>query len=191
MRLVSVVRAKAVNLSTVEFVALDEADKLFEVNGNGNGAGAEPGDTAAPPMDDKQFLAQIDEVLGACTHARLQRALFSATMTPLVRELAVAVLREPILSITIGTENAGASTIEQRLVFTGREEGKLHAMHEVSRSSARGRREIIDREGGRISSAGATVVIDHRSPAIAHHRWEPRRSSQTLVRYSLHARMRG
>lgn len=49
----------------------------------------------------------------------MQRALFSATLPPAVEDLASTVLRDPV-KVTVGTKNAGASTIEQRLVFVGR-----------------------------------------------------------------------
>jgi superfamily II DNA/RNA helicase len=74
--------------------------------------------------------AQVDEVLSACP-AAAQRALFSATLGPKVKELASSVLRDP-LSISVGTPNAGAATIDQKLVFVGREDGKLLAIRQVS-----------------------------------------------------------
>jgi superfamily II DNA/RNA helicase len=69
-------------------------------------------------------------VLSACP-AAAQRALFSATLGPKVKELASSVLRDP-LSISVGTPNAGAATIDQKLVFVGREDGKLLAIRQVS-----------------------------------------------------------
>jgi ATP-dependent RNA helicase DDX52/ROK1 len=75
------------------------------------------------------FIRQVDELLAACP-AGAQRALFSATLGPRVKELATSVLRDPV-SIAVGTENAGATTIDQRLVFVGREDGKLLAIRQV------------------------------------------------------------
>lgn len=66
MRLVTLVRDGAVSLATVEMVVLDEADKLF--------------DAAAAGGSDKAFVGQVDEVLAACSHRDVQRALFSATI---------------------------------------------------------------------------------------------------------------
>ncbi len=42
----------------VEYLILDEADRLFDMG----------------------FMEQIDEIMAACTHTQLKRALFSATM---------------------------------------------------------------------------------------------------------------
>ena len=67
MRLVSLVREGAVSLASVEMVVLDEADKLFD-------AGVADGGS------DKAFVGQVDEVLAACSHRQVQRALFSATI---------------------------------------------------------------------------------------------------------------
>lgn len=116
MRLVAAIRASAVSLSRVCVVVLDEADKLFDAGKDGR----DPGDS---------FLAQVDEVLTACPK-EAQRALFSATLGPQVKDLAASVLRLPV-SITVGTPNAGATTIDQRLVFVGREDGKLLAMRQL------------------------------------------------------------
>lgn len=51
-------------------------------------------------------------------------------------ELAETVLRDHIL-ITVGTPNAGAAEIDQRLVYVGREEGKLLAMRQLVRDGLR------------------------------------------------------
>ena len=76
------------------------------------------------------FLGQIDEVLGACNHPKVQRALFSATMGPRVQQLVDAVLRQPV-RVTVGVPQAGNSNIEQRLTFVGREEGKVLAFRQL------------------------------------------------------------
>jgi ATP-dependent RNA helicase DDX52/ROK1 len=76
------------------------------------------------------FLSQIDEVIAACSHAEVQRAMFSATLMPGVEELARSVLRHPIKAV-IGTRNAATSAVEQRLVFCGTEDGKLIALKQL------------------------------------------------------------
>ncbi|KAG5184639.1 P-loop containing nucleoside triphosphate hydrolase protein [Tribonema minus] len=116
MRAVAALRSGALTLTRVRLVVLDEADKLFDAGREGQA----PEDT---------FIAQVDELLAACP-STAQRALFSATLGPHVKELATSVLRDPV-SISIGTPNAGASTIDQKLVFVGREEGKLLAIRQA------------------------------------------------------------
>ncbi|KAL4138695.1 hypothetical protein PRIC2_002199 [Phytophthora ramorum] len=108
LRLVHLIQEAKVDLSTVEIVCLDEADRLLELG----------------------FVEQVDEIFAACTHAKVQRAMFSATMLEGVEELAQSVLRDPV-KVAVGTKNAGASTIDQKLVFVGKEEGKLVAMKQL------------------------------------------------------------
>lgn len=67
MRLVALVRDGAVSLATVQMIVLDEADKLFDAGSTGG-------------ESDNAFVGQVDEVLAACSHRDIQRALFSATI---------------------------------------------------------------------------------------------------------------
>lgn len=85
--------------------------------------------------EDKQrtsssFLRQIDEILSRCPEKGVQRGLFSATLGPYVKELASNFLKDPI-TVSVGVENAGANTIDQKLVFVGREDGKLLAIRQL------------------------------------------------------------
>ena len=110
MRLVTMIKEGSAKLSTVETLVLDEADKLFEMG----------------------FLEQVDEIIAACgaDGSGVQRAMFSATIPPKIEELASSVLRDPV-HIRVGAVNAGASTISQKLVFVGQEEGKLLAFRQL------------------------------------------------------------
>ena len=76
------------------------------------------------------FLRQIDEILSRCPEKGVQRGLFSATLGPYVKELASNFLKDPI-TVSVGVENAGATTIDQKLVFVGREDGKLLAIRQL------------------------------------------------------------
>jgi ATP-dependent RNA helicase DDX52/ROK1 len=143
MRLVSLISAGAVDLSRGQVVVLDEADKLFEIDSGKNGAAdAEFADAEGKegPNEDAAvrhaFLNQVDTILAACSWegdgagAHLHRCLFSATITPFVTEIAAGFLQDPV-TISIGKENAAASTINQRLQFVGTEEGKLLAVRQL------------------------------------------------------------
>lgn len=140
MRLVSLINQEAIDLSNVKIVVLDEADKLFEMD---SGSAKAPEDEELKEADEEDpaytaakhaFLNQVDSILAACSQdsARheLQRALFSATITPFVTEIAAGFLRDPV-TIRIGTDNAAADAIDQRLMFVGTEEGKLLAMRQI------------------------------------------------------------
>lgn len=95
-------------LRSVEFLILDESDRLFE----------------------EGFVSQIDSILAACTHPGLKRALFSATMMQGVEMLARTVLRDPI-RLNIGARNSATSSIKQELLFVSSEEGKLIAFRQM------------------------------------------------------------
>ena len=78
----------------MRLLVLDEADKLFELNSAdrptkgaaaGGGEGEDEGEEEDEDEDEENitatsFLSQIDELLAACDHPSVQRALFSATM---------------------------------------------------------------------------------------------------------------
>lgn len=53
-----------------------------------------------------------------------------------MRELAESVLRDPVL-LTVGSDNAGAASIDQRLMYVGREEGKLLAIRQLVQEGLR------------------------------------------------------
>ena len=110
LRLVSLIKKRAISLDLVACLVLDEADKLLELG----------------------FLEQIDEIFAACSSPTVQRALFSATMLPAVEDLANSVLRTPA-RLVVGEKNAAADLVEQKLVFCGREDGKLVALRQLVR----------------------------------------------------------
>eukprot|EP00900_Chrysochromulina_parva_P022564 jgi/Chrpa1/4941/Chrysochromulina_OHIO_Genome00015437-RA len=114
LRLVLLLRKGALTLASLEYLVLDEADKLLELG----------------------FLEQCDEVLAACDGATVQRCLFSATMLPAVEDLVHSVLRQPV-KVVVGERNAAADTVDQSLVFCGREDGKLVALRQMVREGLR------------------------------------------------------
>jgi len=107
-RVVLLLQQRALDLSTVEVCIIDEADKLFEDG----------------------FVTQIDEVLAGCTHRKLQKALFSATIPPAVEELAKSIMPNPV-TVTVGKKVGASTSISQKLVYCGTEEGKVLAMRQL------------------------------------------------------------
>jgi ATP-dependent RNA helicase DDX52/ROK1 len=97
-----------IDLSSVEILVLDEADKLFDMG----------------------FTPQVDAVVAACTNRNIIRALFSATLPESVETMARSILRDP-LRVTVGERNTAASNIDQKLIFVGRESGKLLALRQL------------------------------------------------------------
>lgn len=84
---------------------LDEADRLFEMG----------------------FMQQIDEIITACSHPKIVRCLFSATIPSGVEQMADTFLNDPI-RVIIGLRNAAAETVHQKLEFCGNDAGKLLAV---------------------------------------------------------------
>ena len=76
------------------------------------------------------FLDQVDEILAACTCPKIKKALFSATISSGVEELANTFMKDPI-RIVIGAKNAATSSITQKLLYVGQEEGKIIAIRQL------------------------------------------------------------
>lgn len=108
LRLVRLIQEGSITLETIEYLVMDEADQLFELG----------------------FLAQMDEIIAACSNPHVLRCLFSATMPPEVEKMANSFLRNP-LRIVIGSKNSAAATLKQRLIFCGQEEGKILALRQL------------------------------------------------------------
>ncbi|KAJ7976999.1 DEAD-box ATP-dependent RNA helicase [Quillaja saponaria] len=107
LRLRLTIRRRKVDLSRVEYLVLDESDKLFELG----------------------LLKQIDAIVKACSNPSIIRSLFSATLPDFVEELARSIMHDAV-RIIVGRKNMASETIKQKLVFTGSEEGKLLALRQ-------------------------------------------------------------
>ena len=108
LRLVGLIKEGKLSLESVECLVMDEADKLFE----------------------EGFLDQVDEIIGACSSRTLQRGMFSATMPEGIEEMVQSVLEDPV-RVQIGARGAATEMIDQKLLFVGREDGKLLAMRQL------------------------------------------------------------
>lgn len=47
-------------------------------------------------MLDAEFLDQVQEVIAACTHPKIQKAVFSATLPASAEKVAMGMLNDPI-----------------------------------------------------------------------------------------------
>ncbi|ODV78004.1 ATP-dependent RNA helicase ROK1 [Suhomyces tanzawaensis NRRL Y-17324] len=112
LRLIELVKNETVDLSKVEQLIIDEADKLF----------------------DKGFVEQTDDILSNCTLSTIRKSMFSATIPSGVEEMAHSIMKDPI-RIIIGHKEAASNTIDQKLVYTGNEEGKLLAIRQMIQQS--------------------------------------------------------
>ncbi|XP_061755367.1 probable ATP-dependent RNA helicase DDX52 [Nerophis ophidion] len=101
----------AIDLSSVEWLVVDESDKLFEDGKNG-------------------FRDQLATVFLACSGAKVRRAFFSATCTPDVEQWCRLNL-DNLVSVNIGPKNTAVESVEQQLLFVGTEGGKLVAVRDI------------------------------------------------------------
>ncbi|GLT87314.1 hypothetical protein SLE2022_054030 [Rubroshorea leprosula] len=107
LRLHLAIKKRKIDLSRVEYLVLDESDKLFELG----------------------LLKQIDSVVKACSNPSIIRSLFSATLPDFVEDLARTIMHDAV-RVIVGRKNTASESIKQRLVFAGNEEGKLLALRQ-------------------------------------------------------------
>jgi ATP-dependent RNA helicase RhlE len=89
-RLLDHIEAKNAVLNQVEYVVLDEADRMLDIG----------------------FLPDLQRILSYLPRQR-QTLLFSATFSPEIKRLAESYLQDPVL-VEVARPNATASTVEQR-----------------------------------------------------------------------------
>ncbi|KAI7795607.1 Ddx52 protein [Triplophysa rosa] len=95
----------------VEWLVVDESDKLFEDGKTG-------------------FREQLATIFLACSSPKIRRAFFSATFGTDVEQWCRLNL-DNLVSVNIGPRNTAAETLEQELLFVGSESGKVLAMRDL------------------------------------------------------------
>ncbi|KAF8312696.1 P-loop containing nucleoside triphosphate hydrolase protein [Clavulina sp. PMI_390] len=112
LRLVDALKEGNMELDNVRHLIFDEADRLLESG----------------------FLSQIEEIIAACTHPKLRKAVFSATLPAGVEAIAKSFLFDPI-RVVVGLKDAANANIKQSLVYVGSESGKLLTLRQLLASS--------------------------------------------------------
>jgi len=107
-RLLDHIEAKNCVLNQVEYVVLDEADRMLDIG----------------------FLPDLQRILSYLPKQRTT-LLFSATFSPEIKRLASSYLQDPV-TIEVARSNATASTIEQRF-FRVDEDDKRQALKQLVR----------------------------------------------------------
>ncbi|MXQ84494.1 hypothetical protein E5288_WYG020657 [Bos mutus] len=100
-----------IDLTSVEWLVVDESDKLFEDGKTG-------------------FRDQLASIFLACTSHKVKRAMFSATFAYDVEQWCRLNL-DSVITVSVGARNSAVETVEQELLFVGSETGKLLAMREL------------------------------------------------------------
>ncbi|XP_072164075.1 probable ATP-dependent RNA helicase DDX52 [Diadema setosum] len=101
----------AINLSNVEWLIVDESDKLFEEGKTG-------------------FRDQLGTIYQACDSSHVRRAMFSATFAYDVEQWCRLNL-DNVVTVSVGARNTANEQIEQELTFVGGEYGKLLAVRDI------------------------------------------------------------
>ncbi|GFS26815.1 ATP-dependent RNA helicase DDX52, partial [Elysia marginata] len=114
-RLVYMLQAEPplVCVKNVEWLIVDESDKLFEAGKRG-------------------FRDQLGAIYTACSSPKLHRAMFSATFAQDVEQWCKLNL-DNVVQVYVGAKNTATNTVDQRLIFTGDEDGKLVAFRNLVR----------------------------------------------------------
>jgi ATP-dependent RNA helicase RhlE len=107
-RLLDHIEAKTAVLNQVEYVVLDEADRMLDIG----------------------FLPDLQRILSYLPKQRTT-LLFSATFSPEIKRLAGSYLQNPV-TIEVARSNATASTVEQHF-YSVNEDNKRHALHQILR----------------------------------------------------------
>ncbi|KAF7310528.1 hypothetical protein HMN09_00595500 [Mycena chlorophos] len=105
LRLVSALKAGSLELGNVRHLILDEADRML----------------------DPEFLSQIEEVVAACTHSSLQKAVFSATLPANAEKIALKMLNDPI-RVVVGLKDTPLPLIAQTLTYVADDPSKLPSL---------------------------------------------------------------
>ncbi|EER58246.1 DEAD/DEAH box helicase domain protein [Acidovorax delafieldii 2AN] len=108
-RLLDHIEAKNAVLNQVEYVVLDEADRMLDIG----------------------FLPDLQRILSYLPKQRTT-LLFSATFSPEIKRLAGSYLQDPI-TIEVARPNETASTVEQHF-YSANDDDKRHAIHQVLKS---------------------------------------------------------
>jgi superfamily II DNA/RNA helicase len=107
-RLLDHIEAKNAVLNQVEYVVLDEADRMLDIG----------------------FLPDLQRILSYLPKQRTT-LLFSATFSGEIKRLAGSYLQDPV-TIEVARSNATASTVEQHF-YSVSEDNKRHALHQILR----------------------------------------------------------
>ncbi|KAF7986167.1 hypothetical protein HWV62_38556 [Athelia sp. TMB] len=105
LRLVTSLQAGKLDLRNVRHLVLDEADRML----------------------DMEFLTQVQEIVAACTHHDVQKAVFSATLPANAEKVAMGMLRDPI-RIVVGLKDTPLPLIAQSLTYVADDQSKLPSL---------------------------------------------------------------
>ncbi|KDR85266.1 hypothetical protein GALMADRAFT_53727 [Galerina marginata CBS 339.88] len=105
LRLVAALQEGKLSLNNVRHLVLDEADRML----------------------DAEFMPQIQEIIAACTHLNVQKALFSATLPAGAEKMAMEMVNDPI-RVVVGLKDTPLPLITQSLTYVADDPSKLPSL---------------------------------------------------------------
>jgi superfamily II DNA/RNA helicase len=133
-RLLDHIEAKNAVLNQVEYVVLDEADRMLDIG----------------------FLPDLQRILSYLPKQRTT-LLFSATFSPEIKRLASSYLQDPV-TIEVARSNATASTVEQHFYSVG-DDDKRRALHQILRE--RGMKQAFVFVNSKLGCARLARSLEH------------------------------
>ena len=133
-RLLDHIEAKNAILNQVEYVVLDEADRMLDIG----------------------FLPDLQRILSYLPKTRTT-LLFSATFSPEIKRLASSYLQDPV-TIEVARPNETASTVEQRFFSAADEDAKRLAIHKILKE--RGIRQAFIFSNSKLGCARLTRTLE-------------------------------
>ncbi|MFM8893242.1 MAG: DEAD/DEAH box helicase, partial [Planctomycetia bacterium] len=155
-RLLDLVQQGIVDLAAVEFLVLDEADRMLDMG----------------------FIQDVRRIVALLPRER-QTLLFSATLPAAVRELAAALLRRP-LEVRTAPQATPAETVEQSVFFVPQQQ-KRHLLVHLLTTAAMPRtivftrtkhgadklKRVLEKSGIRTAAIHGDKSQNHRERALA------------------------
>ncbi|KAJ6519336.1 P-loop containing nucleoside triphosphate hydrolase protein [Mycena sanguinolenta] len=105
LRLVASLKTGGLELNNVRHLILDEADRML----------------------DTEFFPQVEEILAACSHPSIQKAVFSATLPAGAEKMAMQMLKDPI-RVVVGLKDTPLPLISQSLTYVADDPSKLPSL---------------------------------------------------------------
>ena len=142
LRLAQLLEEKKISTHAVEFLVLDEADKLFEmgfveqIDAVVHACDSNQTTTKSSFKKNKKGNSKEEQTTTTNTRKRCLKALFSATLPETAERLARSVMHHCV-RLTVGERNSANESISQKLVFCGKESGKILAIRQMVQKGVR------------------------------------------------------
>lgn len=147
-RLVWMLKDTKLHFNKVEYLIIDESDRLFEAGKSG-------------------FRDQLVKIYEACDSGKLRRAMFSATCSKDLDRWCKVQL-DSLISVSVGAKNVATNQVEQSLVFVGTEQGKLFEIRRMISSGVKPPVLVFVETKSKAKSLHSQLVLDGLNVDVIH-----------------------